>query len=248
MNLDQAALMIITSASQKGGVTKSSAALALASLFALRYRVAFLDLDKEAFATTMGLAQRVAADPLHDEPVRVSIGAPSAGELLLFAGSGAIGGADEEALARHIVRASQMADVVVIDTPPDGSSPAVLAALRAATVVVVPVTPEFDAMTGMQRLLATASRLGVVAPVRTLLSRWDARTRLAQDVHQLIVARNPGITLSAIVPRDQKAAEATAAGCPVPFYAKRSAAATAFRTATYEIAALTGLSIPQGAL
>lgn len=240
--------MIITSASCKGGVAKTSGALALAALLARHFRVAFLDLDKEAFATTMGLGQLLAADPLNDPPLIVPTGTTRGGELLLFAGSRALRNADETALSRHIGRASLAADIVVIDTPPDGSSPAVRAAIRAATVVVVPVLPDFAAMAGMQRLLSTASQLNAQAPVRALLSRWEARTRLAQDVHQQIVATSPNIALSAIVPRDQRVVEAMAAGSPVPLYAKRSPATAAYRTATYEIAALAGLSIPLGVL
>jgi cellulose biosynthesis protein BcsQ len=240
--------VVITSASNKGGVTKTSNALAIAALLAFYFRVAIIDLDKEAFATTMGLGQLLAADPLNDAPVIVPTGTKRAGELLLFAGSAALGCADEAALSRHIVRATEVADIVVIDTPPDGSSPAVRAATRAASVVVVPVLPDFAAMAGMQRLLATASELNPQVPVRALLSRWEARTRIAQDVHQQIVASNPGITLSSVVPRDQRAVEAMAAGCPLPVYAKRSPASAAYRTATYEIAALAGLSIPQGVL
>lgn len=235
---------------QKGGVGKSSAAVSVASLLAAHFskRVAVLDLDKEAFATTIALGQSVAHDPLHDDPVIVRGASAGASEMLLFAGSAAIGVADEVSIARHIARAGQAADILVIDTPPDGQSPAVMAALRAATTVVIPVMPDFQAMAGMQRLLANTVRLGVRAPVRALLSRWEPRTRLAQDVHQQIVACNPGITLSSIVPRDQRVAEAMAAGCPVPVFAKRSAATAAYRTATYELAALAGPSIPHGAL
>ena len=240
--------MIITSASQKGGVTKSTASAALAALFALRYRVALIDLDPEAFTTTMGLGLAASTDPLHASPLVVPMPRAASGQLLVFAGSATIALADEMQLAQHIARAALSADIVIVDTPPNGCSPAVIAALRAATVVVVPVLPDFAAMAGMQRLLATVNQMNVQAPVRALLSRWEARTRLAQDVHQQMVACNPGAVLSAIVPRDQRAAEAMAAGCPVPFFAKRSPSATAYRAAAYEIAAMGGLHIPQGAL
>lgn len=239
--------MIITIASQKGGVTKSTGALAIATLLAQRFRVGFLDADPEAFATTMGLAHTAAVSPLDDAPHRIAH--PFAnGELLLFAGGESIGFADERSVHRHIVRVAQAVDIVVIDTPPNGRSAAVVASLRAADIIVAPVTPEFQSTAGMQRVLATARRLNAAVPVRALLSRWEARTRLAQDVHQQLVASSPGVTLSSVVPRDQRAAEAMAAGCPVPLYAQRCAATAAYRTATYEIAALAGLHIPQGAI
>lgn len=240
--------MIITCASQKGGVCKTTAALAVAALLAHRHRVAFIDLDKEGFATTMGLGRPVAPDPLSDEPHAIRHTASGGGELLLFASGISIGLAHEQILTRHIARAARVADIVVIDTPPDGRSPAVAAALRAASLVLAPVIPEFQSVAGMQRLAATAASLQVRAPIRVLLSRWEARTRLAQDVHQQLVAANPGLTLSSVVPRDQRAAEAMAAACPLPIYAPRSAASAAYRTAVYELAALTGLHIPQGAI
>ena len=240
--------MIITSASQKGGVTKTTAAIAIASLLAARYRVALIDLDPEAFTTTIALGLPSSVDPLNASPLMVPMPAAATGQLLLFAGSATIALADEVMLARHIARAALSADIVVVDTPPNGCSPAVVAALRAATIVIVPVLPDFAAMAGMQRLLATVNQMNLKVPVRALLSRWEARTRLAQDVHQQIVRCNPGALLSAIVPRDQRAAEAMAAGCPVPVFAKRCPAAAAYRTAAYEIAALGGLHIPQGAL
>lgn len=239
--------MIITSASQKGGVTKSTLSLALASVLAQRHRVALVDLDPEAFASTMGLGQTASGQPLDASPVAVPMPA-GLGELLLFAGGASLALADQPTFATQIARAAAAAEIVVVDTPPNGSSPAVAAALCAASVVVVPVLPDFAAMAGMERLLATMARLNARAPVCALLSRWEARTRLAQDVHQQLVAHHPGITLSSIVPRDQRAAEAMAAGCPVPIYSKRSAAAAAYRIAAYEIGALAGLTIPQGAL
>lgn len=241
-------MTIIATASQKGGVTKSTCALAIAALLAQRFRVSFVDLDKEAFATTMGLAQDASSAPLEAAPHRIVHPAFVGGELLLFAGGAPMGSADEQSIRRHIRRAAQAAEIVVVDTPPDGQSPAVTEALRAAHLVVAPVTPEFQSVAGMQRLLATAARLNAGAPVRALLSRWDGRTRLAHDVHQHLVATTPGLTVSSIVPRDQRAAEAMAAGCPVPLYSSRSAASAAYRTATYELAALAGLRIPQGAL
>ena len=205
-------MIIIVSASQKGGVTKSTHALAGCALLAQRHRVALLDLDPEAYATTLGLGQQKSANPLHAAPRRIEYSQLNGGELWLFAGGDAIDIASEAAIRAHIARAAVVADVVIIDTPPNGRSAAVAAALRAATIIVAPVIPEFQSLLGLQRLMATAHSLGVQAPVRALLSRWESRTVLAQDVHQQLVSAHPGLILSSIVPRDQRAAESMAAG------------------------------------
>ena len=49
--------MLITFSSGKGGVGKSTGALAVAAALARRHTVAFVDLDPDAYATTMGLGQ-----------------------------------------------------------------------------------------------------------------------------------------------------------------------------------------------
>jgi chromosome partitioning protein len=132
-----------------------------------------------------------------------------------------------------------------VDTPPDRRSPLVLGALRVATVVVVPVIAEYQSLAGLERLLETVSEVNATAHVRALLSRWESRTRLAQDVHRDLVTSHPGMAISTAVPRDQRAAEASAAGLPVVWYAPRSPAAVAYATATYEIAATGGLRVPK---
>ena len=242
--------IVLTIASRKGGVTKTSSALTLAALLALRLRVIVVDLDEEAYATTLGLGQEKAHEPLIADPVRIAHRslAAAGGELLLLAGGDAIGAASEQEVARHLARAATLADVVIVDTPPNGRSGALTAALRAASAIVVPMTPDFPSLQGAERLIASARTLGVRAPVRTLLSRWEPRTVLAQDVHRQLVTAQPGLVLSAVIPKDQRMAEAMAAGCPVPLYARRAPAVAAFRTATYEVAALAGLSIPVGAI
>lgn len=153
--------------------------------------------------------------------------------------------ASEDAVAAHLARCAASADILFVDTPPNCRHPAVRAALRAATVVVAPVLPEFQALAGMEKLLATCQSLDVKAPVRALFSRWEASTVLARDVHRELVTAHPGMALSTTVPKDQRAAEAPAAGLPVTLYAPHSPSAVAYRAALYEIAATGGLRLPK---
>lgn len=240
--------MILTFASGKGGVTKSTSALATAGLLARHYRVAFADLDPDCYATTMGLGQPAHGDPLSAPAMPIAHPLLGGGQLLLFPGGDAIDGASEAAITAHLARCAAAADIVVVDTPPDRRRPTVLAALRSASVVIIPVVPEFQALAGMQKLLETCRSLGVAAPVRALLSRWEPRTLLAQDVQRELVSAYPGAALSVAIPRDQRAAEAPAVGLPVTLCAPRSPSAVAYRTAVYELAATGGVRIPKEAV
>jgi hypothetical protein len=62
------------------------------------------------------------------------------------------------------------------------------------------------------------------------------------------MAHHPGILVPVAVPRDQRAAEAPAAGVPVTLLAPRSRASVAYSTAAYDIAASAGIRIPKGAI
>jgi chromosome partitioning protein len=241
-------VIIIVFASAKGGVGKSAAALATAGLLARHYRTTFIDLDPDGYATTMGLGESAVFDPLVAAPIAITHRLLTGGGSLHLLPSGErLDLASEPAIAAHIKRGAALADVVVVDTPPDRRRPTVTAALRAASVVVVPVLPEYQALSGLERLMETTRHLGVRAPIRALLVRWEPRTVLAQDVQRQLVTEHPGLAVSAIVPKDQRVAEAPAAGLPVTLYAPRSTASLAHRTATYEIAATAGLTIPKGA-
>lgn len=240
--------MIITFASGKGGVAKSTSALATAGLLARSYRVAFVDLDPDCYATTMGLGQSVQADPLAAPALPIVHPLLTGGQLLLHAGGEAIDTASEAAIVAHLEHCAAAVDIVVVDTPPDRRRPTVLAALRAATVVLVPIMPEYQALAGLEKLFETCRSLGTTAPVRALLSRWEPRTLLAQDVQRDLVSAYPGATLSMAIPRDQRAAEAPAVGLPVTLCSPRSPSALAFRTAVHELVATGGVRIPKEAL
>jgi chromosome partitioning protein len=242
--------VIITLASGKGGVGKTTGALAIAALLAKRYRVSLVDFDPESYATGMGLNLETfpKPDPLHAAPEQYIDLEVAGGSLCVFAGGPEIDDASDSDIEAHIARAADISDIVVVDTPPDRRRPAVTTALRLASVLVIPITPEFQSISGMEKLLETSRSVGSRAVPRALLSRWEPRTNLARDVQRELVSRHPGLAVSVAIPRDQRAAEAPASARPVTLLAPRCAAAEAYRTATYEIAASAGLLIPRGGL
>jgi cellulose biosynthesis protein BcsQ len=238
----------IALASGKGGVGRSMVGVTASSMLAQRYTVGLVDLDPEAYATTMGLAQPPASDPLSAPGIRITHPRHESAQLTLWAGGEALDSASEVEMDEHVARCAAAVDVLVIDTPPARRSPTVRAALRAASVVVVPMLADFQAFSGYEKILATCAEIGVSAPVRVLFTRWDQRTRLAADVQQQLGACHPGAAVAMPIPRDQRVPEAAAFGVPAPWFAPSSRAVTAMRTALYEIAGSGGLQIPRGAI
>jgi chromosome partitioning protein len=239
---------IIAFGSGKGGVGRTSASVNISALMAERYGVGLLDLDPDAYATTMGLGQPPAADPLSAPGIPITHPRNRSVRFTLWAGGEALDSASESEMAEHVARCAAAVDVLVIDTPPARRSPTVRAALHAASVIVVPVLADFQAFSGYEKILSTCAEVGVSAPVRVLFTRWDQRTRLAADVQQQLGACHPGAAVSMPIPRDQRVPEAAARGVPAPWFAPSSRAVTAMRTALYEIAGSGGLQIPRGAI
>lgn len=240
--------MTLTWAIRKGGSGKTTGALAVAAWLAQRFRVLVVDLDPDAFATTMGLGQSVHPDPLAASAIPIPHRDSKVGHLMLLPGGEAIDRASQSDIEAHIQRASNLADIVVVDTPPDGRRPTVLGALVKATVTIVPVIPDYQSLAGLEKLLQTSASLGLSTPVKALRSRWEPRTLLAQDVEHDLVTTRPGMALTTFVPKDQRAAESPAAGVPLPMYAKQSAASLAYRLAAIEISAIAGQPIPRGVI
>ena len=231
---------MIVFANGKGGVGKTSSALAVSASLARQRHVVIVDLDPEGFATVMGLGQSLSRDPFNSTPVGIPHrGLSGSGSLRLIPSSADLHLLSEDSILRRLEYAASVADLVVVDTPPHRRSAAVQAALRAASTIVVPVVPEYQALAGWYRIVEATESLGVCARMSVLLCRWEQRTTLANDVHRELITRHPGVALSAIVPRDQRAAEASAAGLPVTLYAPRCRASRSYELAALEIAALT---------
>jgi septum site-determining protein MinD len=233
---------VISLASAKGGVGKTTAAISLLAWLTEMYgglRIALVDLDPEGYATAMGLGQPLAANPLHATPISVAM--RNGRTALLFPGGDATADASERELVAHIQRGAHVADVVLVDTPPTRRSDAVRAALRAAHVIVTPVMPEPQAYGGFTRVLAQTSEMRVTAPVVALFSRWEARTVTARSIHMHMLASPAHEKLDPIVPRDERVVKAMVKAIPVPVAAPDSPASRAYHLAAIELARLTNL-------
>src|SRR5262249_40928640 len=155
---------------------------------------------------------------LFAQPIEVGLGARHAA---LFPAGEPIAHSQDGQIDAHLARAVRDADVVIVDTPPTRTSPAVRSALRAATLIVTPVMPEVQSYAGFTRVLAERSAMGLSTPVHALFSRWDANTLVARSIHTRVLSKTPHRKLDAIVPRDQRVVESMVKAVPVPIGAPR---------------------------
>ena len=142
-----------------------------------------------------------------------------------------------EALAASATRYA----FTLLDCPPS-LGPLTVNALVAADRVIVPVQAEYFALEGLAGLLDTLSlvqrelnpRLTVAG---MLLTMYDGRTRLAQDVEREIREHFPELVFDTVIPRNVRVGEAPSFGKPVIHHDPHCAGADAYFELAKEVAA-----------
>jgi chromosome partitioning protein len=130
---------------------------------------------------------------------------------------------------------------IFLDCPPS-LGPLTVNALVAADRVIVPVQAEYFALEGLAGLLDTLSliqrelnpRLTVAG---MLLTMYDGRTRLAQDVANEIRQHFPELVFDTVIPRNVRVGEAPSFGKAVIHHDPHCAGADAYFELAKEVAA-----------
>ncbi len=125
---------------------------------------------------------------------------------------------------------------------PPSLGPLTVNALVAADRVIVPVQAEYFALEGLAGLLDTLSliqrelnpRLTVAG---MLLTMYDSRTRLAQDVEREVREHFPELVFDTVIPRNVRVGEAPSFGKPVIHHDPHCAGADAYFELAKEVAA-----------
>jgi chromosome partitioning protein len=252
---------IFTVANQKGGVGKTTTTVNLAAALAKSgARVLVIDLDPQGNASTaLGIEHR--ADTIsvydviiNDEPiVGVVQKSPEFESLYCIPATIHLAGAEIElvslvareqrlrtALDQFLASAPNQFHYVFIDCPPSLGL-LTINAFVAAREVLIPIQCEYYALEGLSQLLSNIEliekHLNPHLSVSTiLLTMYDSRTNLANQVAQEVRDHFPEQVLDTAIPRSVRISEAPSYGLSVITYDTSSPGSLSYLEAAAEIA------------
>jgi chromosome partitioning protein len=141
-------------------------------------------------------------------------------------------------------------DLIILDCPP-ALDLLTLNALVAADTLIVPMQAEYFALEGISELVSTLERVrAALNPAVTiegvLLTMYDDRTNLAQQVTETLRQYFRERLFTTVIPRNVRLAEAPSHGKPVALYDPKSRGTEAYFQLAGEFMARNGIQIPTG--
>ncbi len=254
INLNQMA-RIIGIINAKGGVGKTTTANNLgAYLAALGKYVLLVDLDPQANATA-GLGLHLADDHINlyhtlvaDEEPEAIIQKTSLFGLDVLPSAPSLAGATVELvdmserefrLKKTLDKIRTNYDYILIDSPPSLGL-LTINGLVAAEQVIIPVQCEYYALEGLTQLFKTVDLVrGSLNPqlkiLGVLLTMYDKRNKLANEIVTEVKKNFPGHVFETIIPRSVSLAEAPGFGKTILQFDEKSKGAQAYRELAEEI-------------
>jgi chromosome partitioning protein len=252
---------IVTIANQKGGVGKTTSTVNLAAALALHgLNVLVIDLDPQGNASTgLGVEHHSGVPGVYDvlidgvpiaEVVQPAAGVPN---LRCVPATIDLAGAEIE-LVSVVARESRLkravdaycsgpgadVDYVLVDCPPSLGLLTVNA-MVATEELLIPIQCEYYALEGLGQLLKNVELVrGHLNPAlhvsMILLTMYDARTKLADQVREEVRSHFGDTVLATTIPRSVRVSEAPGYGQSVVTYDPGSRGALAYLDAAREVA------------
>jgi chromosome partitioning protein len=243
---------------QKGGVAKTTTTINLAAYLASMGKTCLVvDLDPQGNATSgLGLDKSLVKESLYqvmiDEvPVKNVIFMSTMEHLDIAASSIDLAAAEleminlisrETRLRTAITDVLDFYDYILIDCPPSLGI-LTINAFAAADRVVIPVQSEYYALEGLGQLLKTIKMVQNslnedLDIAGALLTMFDARTNLAEEVKNELINYLGDKVYHSIIPRNVRLSEAPSFGQSILQYAPESRGAVAYQEFAREFIAI----------
>jgi chromosome partitioning protein len=239
--------MRVAIANQKGGVGKTTTAINLAAgLASLGRRILLVDLDPQANATTgVGIEHRGVEKSVYDclvgsNDAQSVIRKTDYPNLDLIPSTIDLAGAELElvsAIARETKLRSTLErlhgyDVIFIDCPPSLGLLTVNA-MTAAESILIPIQCEYYALEGLSQLLRNVELIRAslnpgLAISGIVLTMYDARTKLSEEVAGEVRKHFGEKVFTTIIPRSVRLSEAPSYGQPAIAYEPSARGAKAY--------------------
>lgn len=255
---------IYTILNQKGGVGKTTTTINLGAYLAhYGQRVLLVDMDPQANTTScLGIdkntvkngsyetlidASSASSSILHNARLKISI-LPSSPDLAGAEIELINETAREHRLKEALAPIQDQYDYILIDCPPSLGLLTLNGMTAAQDGLLIPVQCEYLALEGISQLLQTIDRVKqAIFPeldVRgVILTMFDSRTNLANDVVDEVRRFFPEKTFEAIIPRSIRLAEAPSYGLPILAYNPTSPGALAYDELTRELLSADGIAL-----
>ncbi len=250
---------------QKGGVGKTTTAINLSASLAIEgIRVLLVDCDPQANATSgLGFQRDDDRHSIYDvlmghSPAEQVILPTELENLSVLPGSKNLTGANIELASaedralrlRHALsHVKERFELIVLDCPP-ALDLLTLNVLAAADQLLVTMQAEYFALEGISELISTLERVRAafnpsVFIEGVLLTMYDDRTNLAQQVTHTLREYFKDSLYKTVIPRNVRLAEAPSHGKPVALYDPRSRGTEAYFELAGEFLARNNIESPR---